>query len=152
MWGLAALLASLRARTPSTPHATLLLRRWVLGALENNYFTEMCSGSKAGSCLRLIDFVFHSTLGAPCLPARAHPVYPARNTPASEVAVWNSHGARPVHLGITMIKWTRTSRLSIHNSLSERAPCLPPSILHATLLRRRWGLQGYLAHKKNTPP
>jgi len=30
----------------------------------------------------------------------------------------NSHGARPVHLIITMIKWIRTSRLSIKNSLS----------------------------------
>ena len=30
----------------------------------------------------------------------------------------NSHGARPVHLIITMIKWIRTSRLSIENSLS----------------------------------
>jgi len=29
----------------------------------------------------------------------------------------NSHGARPVHLNITMIKWIRTSRLSIKNSL-----------------------------------
>jgi len=29
----------------------------------------------------------------------------------------NSHGARPVHLIITMIKWIRTSRLSIKNSL-----------------------------------
>ena len=28
-----------------------------------NYFTEMCSGSEAGSYLRLIDFVCHSTLG-----------------------------------------------------------------------------------------
>ena len=28
-----------------------------------NYFTEMCSGSEAGSHLRLIDFVYHSTLG-----------------------------------------------------------------------------------------
>jgi len=28
-----------------------------------NYFTEMCSGSEAGSFLRLIDFVYHSTLG-----------------------------------------------------------------------------------------
>ena len=28
----------------------------------------------------------------------------------------NSHGARPVHLIITMIKWIRTSRLSIKNS------------------------------------
>ena len=33
----------------------------------------------------------------------------------------NSHGARPVHLIITMIKWIRTSRLSIKNALSLRA-------------------------------
>jgi len=32
----------------------------------------------------------------------------------------NSHGARPVHQIITMIKWIRTSRLSIKNSLSRR--------------------------------
>ena len=31
----------------------------------------------------------------------------------------NSHGARPVHLIITMIKWMRTSRLSIQNTLSQ---------------------------------
>ena len=31
----------------------------------------------------------------------------------------NSHGARPVHLIITMTKWIRTSRLSIKNSLSN---------------------------------
>ena len=30
---------------------------------ENNYFTEMCSGFEVGSYLRLIDFVYHSTLG-----------------------------------------------------------------------------------------
>ena len=30
---------------------------------ENDYFTEICSGSDAGSYLRLIDFVYHSTLG-----------------------------------------------------------------------------------------
>jgi len=30
---------------------------------ENNYFTEMCSGSEAGSYLRLIDWMYHSTLG-----------------------------------------------------------------------------------------
>ena len=30
--------------------------------MENNFFTEMCSGSKEGSYLRLIDFVYHSTL------------------------------------------------------------------------------------------
>jgi len=31
--------------------------------IENSYFTETCSGSEAGSYLRLIDFVYHSTLG-----------------------------------------------------------------------------------------
>jgi len=31
----------------------------------------------------------------------------------------NSYGARPVHLIITMIKWIRTSRLLIQNSLPE---------------------------------
>jgi len=30
---------------------------------ENNYFTEICSCSEAGSYLRRIDFVYHSTLG-----------------------------------------------------------------------------------------
>ena len=40
----------------------------------------------------------------------------------------NSHGARPVHLIITMIKWIRTSRLLINNSL----PC--------SLILRGWGL------------
>ena len=29
---------------------------------DKNYFTEMCSGSEAGSYLRLIDFLYHSTL------------------------------------------------------------------------------------------
>ena len=32
--------------------------------MENNYFTEMCNGSEAGSYVRLIDFVYHSTLGS----------------------------------------------------------------------------------------
>jgi len=31
----------------------------------------------------------------------------------------NQHDDRPVHLIITMIKWIRTSRLSIKNSLSQ---------------------------------
>ena len=31
----------------------------------------------------------------------------------------NAHGARPVHQIISMIKWIRTSRLSIKNSLSR---------------------------------
>jgi len=34
-------------------------RLWLSGAVD----LEMCSGSEAGSYLRLIDFVYHSTLG-----------------------------------------------------------------------------------------
>ena len=34
----------------------------------------------------------------------------------------NSHGARPVHLITTMIKWIWASRLSIKNSLSPHPP------------------------------
>ena len=30
---------------------------------DNNYFVERCSGSGVGSCLRLIHFEYHSTLG-----------------------------------------------------------------------------------------
>jgi len=37
--------------------------RFIASQFKNNYFTEMCSGSEAGSYLRLIDFVYHSTLG-----------------------------------------------------------------------------------------
>ena len=65
----------------------------------------------------------------------------------------NSHGARPVHLIITMIQWIRTSRLSIKNFLSNwdamasagccrtwlpaspscsSAPSRPPYTLHAS--------------------
>ena len=46
----------------------------------------------------------------------------------------NSHGARPVHPIITTIKWIRTSRLSIKNSLSSRPRNRPRSQLcHARL-------------------
>ena len=59
----------------------------------------------------------------------------------------NSHGARPVHLIITMIKWIRTSRLSIKNSLSyleeglevvllDRVECLPLHQHHLQKLTR----------------
>ena len=34
----------------------------------------------------------------------------------------NSHGARPVHLILTMIQWIRTSRLSIKISLYVEVP------------------------------
>ena len=40
--------------------------------VENKYFTEMCSGSEAGSYLRLIDFVHHSTLGLRVMKKKKH--------------------------------------------------------------------------------
>ena len=50
---------------------------WEVGRAKT-YLTEMCSGSEAGSYLRLIDFVYHSTLGLrvinkkrPCWLARS---------------------------------------------------------------------------------
>ena len=40
------------------------LQHLVYGSqFENNYITEMCSGSEAGLYLRRIDRVYHSTLG-----------------------------------------------------------------------------------------
>ena len=44
------------------PNSLLLIYYSQVCPVENNYFTEMCSGSEAGSYLRLIDFVYHSTL------------------------------------------------------------------------------------------
>jgi len=50
---------------------------------KNNYFTEMCSGSEAGSYLRLIDFVYHWGLrglrrGGAATLARTPPRAPSR--------------------------------------------------------------------------
>jgi len=48
-----------------TPHTALLCPTCKMISQHKfpAYFTEMCSGSKAGSHSRLIDFVYHSTLG-----------------------------------------------------------------------------------------
>ena len=40
---------------------------------ENNYFTELCSGSEAGSYSRPIDFVYHSTLGLRVIKKKKNP-------------------------------------------------------------------------------
>ena len=46
-----------------------------------------------------------------------------------------SHGARPVHLIITMIKWILTSRLSIKNSLSVAGDPDGAHLLHSDYRR-----------------
>ena len=94
---------------------------------------QMCSGSEAGSYLRLIDFPLQSpTLNY--THGTAHwseeeegsiVMYLTKSNIGSEEYVLqfqvtsNSCGARPVHLIITMIKWIRTSRLSMKNSFSN---------------------------------
>ena len=61
----------------------------------------------------------------------------------------NPHGARPVHLMITMIKWTRTSRLSIQNSLSDPPPHHPSRAGTRSRRRKREGLS---SRKPQPPP
>ena len=46
----------------------------------------------------------------------------------------NSHGARAVHLIITMIKWIRTSRVSRKNSLFQRQCVVHTHIYIATIV------------------
>jgi len=47
-----------------------------------DYFTELCSGSEAGSCLRLIDFVYHSTEGLRVIQKKREvPVFGRDSTP-----------------------------------------------------------------------
>ena len=52
----------------------------------------------------------------------------------------NSHGARPVHLIITIIKWIQTSRLSITTSHSLTGGWRPPALAPRLLLC--WGAVG----------
>ena len=51
----------LQGKSPWKVSSSSLFARQRRG--EHNYFTEMCSGSEAGSYLGLIDFEYHSTLG-----------------------------------------------------------------------------------------
>jgi len=69
--------------------------------------------------------------------ARRMPLDGGRQLPYPRLWNSSSHGARPVHLIITMIKWIWTSRLSIKNSLcTQGAPgwptetAIPPTIRH----------------------
>jgi len=56
----------------------------------------------------------------------------------------NSHGARPVHQIISMIKWIRTSRLSIKNSLSDGQPGAWGRLVGrgVKLIAEQFGVQG----------
>ena len=70
----------------------------------------------------------------------------------------NSHGARPVHLIITMIKWIRTGRLSIQNSLwfleksevDAEVEAVQVRVQHRHCRRRLWFRGGlvFKAHRR----
>ena len=63
-----------------------------------------------------------------------------------------SHGARPVHLIITMIKWIRTSRLSIKNSLTRGHDECPFETMFR-VLGPWFKIEGsYLAHPQRATP
>ena len=75
---------------------------------ENNYFTEMCSGSEAGSYFRLIDFVYHSTPGLRVIKkkrhARGHPGEPPPHRQEREFFIHNLMVR--IHFIIVIIGWT----------------------------------------------
>ena len=61
----------------------------------------------------------------------------SRSICAEDMRRSNSHGARPVHLIITMIKWIRARRLSIKNASALRICAGPlPHVLHRTAVER----------------
>ena len=58
----------------------------------------------------------------------SHP-YRQQNSPFLPLQkVPNSHGARPVHLIITMIKWIRTSRLPTRTGSRTRRSSMAPQL------------------------
>ena len=58
--------------------------------LENNCFTETCSGSKAGLYLRLIDCVYHSTLGLRVMKKRRRVCNPTGSKVTGQSPGWEA--------------------------------------------------------------
>jgi len=103
---------------------------------------------RGGLVFKAHRLLYHSTLGSIVIKKNIRrrgvaPVFRTRQVDAC-VALWGlgkvdvrlpgkgnpiTHGARPVHLIITMIKWIRTSRLSIKNSvyMAMKTDASPPS-------------------------
>jgi len=75
------------------------------------HFTEMCSGSEAGSYLRLIDFLHHSTLGLRVMKKREekNPTMPSEfevtgSGCSSDVRVWG------VEVGVLNLRTTTSQK------------------------------------------
>ena len=80
------------------------------GAEESNYFTETCSGSEAGSYIRLKDFVYHSTLGL-----RVIQRHTSAKSGAEESLVSPKHGNQ-IHRDFVF----KAHRLLYHSTLGLR--------------------------------
>ena len=77
----------------------------VASQTKNNYVTEICSGSEAGSYLRLIDFVYHSTLGLRVIKKKKKaPTSSSIRTSEREFFIDNL--LIRIHFIIVMIRWT----------------------------------------------
>ena len=73
------------SQVPQVPRQDLP-RGW--GQLfENNYFIDMCSFLEAGSYLRLIDHVYHSTLGLRVIKKKKRSTGPPKPAPESTAGV-----------------------------------------------------------------
>ena len=111
----------------------------------------MCSGSKAGSYLRLIDFEYHSTLGVRVIKKKKRVAVLRREsgpTPnAGEREGNNFKGLTDVHLknGSSQGLNLALTLLSAPNSSDSGSRAL-------RAFKSAWDPQGYLAHKKQHAP
>ena len=129
----------------------------------NNYFTEMCSSSQAGSHLRLIDIC----ITQPFLFAGVEPPDPGArlSRPLRRQGITPHGGLRTFHQKSTclhainfIVKFGHVAPEKWRARKFCRPPCGEAPAPGARLPRplRRQGLspplQGYLAHKKLPPP
>ena len=63
---------------------------------ENTYFTEVCSVFEAGSYLRLIDVVYHSTLGMRGMTMKKIPAGTSTGHPGDRTPVAAYRGTSPM--------------------------------------------------------
>ena len=104
-----------------------------------NYFAEICSGSEAGSYLRLTDFVYHSTLGLRVI----HPVLAVTASGISYSQCWQLQPVLAVTAsGGGYSQWRQLQ------AVLEAGCCVGRQASPFAMIE----VQGYLAHKKLPPP
>ena len=122
-----------RRRQPTywTAHAKICARQNIFRQSDNSYTgSALRAGEEFGwpkAPINLLDGAIRECRQHLLLWEYSHKITTSYKVPPAsrKVAIWlpgkensNSHGARPVHQIISMIKWIRTSRFSLKNSLS----------------------------------